>query len=76
MDQSTIKEEIARNLDHLPLDLQRRVLDFARALALSVPKGAPGKDLLRFAGAIQPDDLQLMDEAIEAGCERVDTDGW
>lgn len=35
-------------------------------------KGTPGKEFLRFAGTIPPDDCRRMEEAIEAGCERVD----
>ena len=69
-----IQEKLLQQLDTLPEDLQRRVLDFAQALALSVPKGVPGKRLLRFAGAIPADDLRLMQEAIESGCEQVDNE--
>jgi len=72
----SIKGEIIERLDALPYELQRRVLDFARALTLSEPKGIPGKQLLHFAGMIQPDDLQAMAQAIEAGCERIDLDEW
>ena len=72
----SIKGEIIEQLDALPYELQRRVLDFARALTLSEPKGIPGKQLLHFAGMIQPDDLQAMAQAIEAGCERIDLDEW
>jgi hypothetical protein len=35
-------------------------------------KGTPGKELLRFAGTISPEDCRRMAEAIEVGCERVD----
>lgn len=45
----------------------------ARPLARS---GVPGRQLVRFAGAIPPDDLQLMQQAIEADCERVDANEW
>jgi hypothetical protein len=69
---ASIKGEIIEQLDALPYELQRRVLDFARALTLSAPKGVPGKQLLHFAGLIQPDDLQVMAQAIEAACERTD----
>ncbi len=34
------------------------------------------RDWLNLAGTISLDDLQLMTEAIEAGCERVDLDEW
>ena len=52
------------------------MLEFTRALAVSTPHGVPGRQLLRFAGAISLDDVQLMREAIEQGCERVDADEW
>jgi len=72
----SIKRKLLEQLDALPYEFQRRVLDFAQALALSVPKGVPGKQLLRFVGAIPADDLQMMVQAIEAGCERIDWDEW
>lgn len=71
-----IKEQILKELDSLPYDFQRRVLDFTQALALSVPKGVPGKQLLHFAGSISKDDLQIMAAAIEAECESVDLNEW
>jgi len=71
---TVIKERLLEQLDALPEELQRRVLDFARALALSQPKGVPGAGLLKFAGAIPADDLRLMREAIDSGCERVDNE--
>lgn len=36
----------------------------------------PNGDWLSLAGTISHDDLQLMAEAIEAGCEKVDLDEW
>ena len=33
-------------------------------------------DWLKLAGTISKDDLQLMSEAIEAGCERIDPGEW
>lgn len=39
-------------------------------------QGTPGKELLRFVGTIEPDDLILMQQAIEEDCERIDADGW
>ncbi len=76
MTHSSIKKEIVEQLDHLPPELQRRVLDFTRALTLSSPKGVPGKQLLRFAGILKPDDAQDMALAIEVDCDRVDAGGW
>jgi len=73
---STIKQEVVRQLDQLPPELQRQVLDFAHALAISLPKGVQGKQLLSFSGIMETEDIQAMSEAIEAGCERVDMNEW
>lgn len=56
--------------------MQQRVLAFTRALAQTAPQGVPGRKLLRFAGTIPLEDVQLMREAIEQGCEQVDTNEW
>jgi len=34
------------------------------------------RDLLRFAGAIDAQSVRGMEEAIEDGCERIDTEEW
>ena len=72
MTHSSIKQEIVKQLDYLPPEMQRRVLDFTRALASSLPKGVPGKELLRFSGFLSSEDAQAMIQAIESGCEQVD----
>ena len=69
-----IVEKVVEQLKALPHELQWRVLEFTRALALSAPHGVPGKQLLRFAGAIPLNDVQLMSQAIEQACEQVDSD--
>jgi hypothetical protein len=71
-----IIEKVIEQLQSLPYDLQRQVLEFTRALALAAPRGVAGRELLQFAGAIPRSDVALMQEAIEQGCERVDTDEW
>ena len=71
-----LQSEIGEQLRVLPLDEQRLVLDFARALALSKTQGVPGKQLLRFAGTIPSDDLKRMSAAIEEGCEQVEINEW
>jgi hypothetical protein len=55
-----IMDRVIEQLEVLPYELQWRVLEFARALAASVPL----------------DDLQLMRLAIEQGCERIDANEW
>ena len=71
-----IQHEIARQLEQMPEELQRRVLDFVQILAQPRPKGEPGKELLRFAGLLDADSAREIAEAIEAGCERPDPNGW
>ncbi|MDQ7784439.1 MAG: hypothetical protein RDU20_16255 [Desulfomonilaceae bacterium] len=75
MDTSTV-DEVLEQLNGLPREMQRRVLEFARTLAQSTPRGVPGQELLRFAGSIPMDDVSLMSEAIERGCEQVDIGEW
>jgi hypothetical protein len=70
----SIQKEIINQLDKLPIEQQIQVLDFARTLAK--PIGRPGKDLLDFAGGINPDDLSLMTQAIEQDCEQVNANDW
>jgi len=71
-----IVDKVIEQLKALPHELQWRVLEFTRALALSTPHGVPGQQLLRFAGSIPADDVRLMSEAIEQGCEQIDTHEW
>jgi hypothetical protein len=46
------------------------------APAKITPVGVPGKELLRFAGTIEADDLRAMAQVIEEGCEQVDLNEW
>lgn len=72
-----IEQQIREQLDQMAPDQQRQVLDFARTVAqLSRPTGVPGTALLPFAGAIPPDDLRMMAQAIAEECERIDVGGW
>ena len=63
-------------LEQLPPEQQRQVLEFARSLAASHVRGVPGSTLLRFAGAIEPDDLEAMKQAINGDCEQVNANEW
>ncbi len=73
---ASIIEEVVEQLRAMPQDLQSQVLEFARTLAKTEIQGTPGKELLRFAGSIPAEDIQLMREAIEQGCEQVDINEW
>ncbi|WP_446380321.1 hypothetical protein [Coleofasciculus sp. E2-BRE-01] len=71
-----ILDKLIEQLKIMPQDLQWRVLEFARTISGSTIQGVPGRELLRFAGSIPPDDVQLMRQAIEQDCEQVDLDEW
>ena len=73
---ATIDREITELLHRLPELQQQRVLNFARELAEVKPQGVPGADLIAFGGRIPADDLQRMQDAIEAGCEAVNLSEW
>lgn len=72
----TLVDRVMEQLKTLPYEMQWRVLEFTRALAVSAPRGVSGIYLLRFAGTIPLDDLQLMRQAIEEGCEQIDPNEW
>jgi hypothetical protein len=73
---SPVKPELLNQLSLLDVEQQQRVLEFARSLTSGTPRGVPGKDLLRFGGTIDAEDLKLMEQAIEEDCERIDPDDW
>ncbi|MEW6210665.1 MAG: hypothetical protein AB1631_20035 [Acidobacteriota bacterium] len=72
----TLQKEILDQLDKLPPDQQHKVLDFARSLAKAVPVGKQGKELLKFAGTIEAEDLKIISQAIEEDCEQVNVNEW
>jgi hypothetical protein len=73
---ASIKQEIIEQLDKLPIELQKRVLDFTHALVLPEPKGVPGSELLKFVGIMTPEEAEDLAKAIEEGCEQIDEDEW
>ena len=73
---TSIANKVFEELKILPQDLQKRVLEYTHALGQLVPHGTPGRNFLRFAGTIPPDDLELMRQEIEQSCERVDINAW
>ncbi len=74
--ETLVVEEIVKKVRKLPNNLQRQVLIFIDALEVSNMRGRPGKELLRIAGSISPEDAAKIEQAIEEGCEQVDLDEW
>ena len=76
MENSTTIQEIVKRLKTLSLEQQRQVLDLILELSGEPPKQYPGKNLLQFVGTISKEDLKIMKQAIEEGCEQVDESEW
>ena len=72
---STIQNDLLKEVEQLPLPLQRKVVEFAHSLAGSAPRGTPGDQLLRFAGTMTEEEAKEMMAAIE-DCERIDPNEW
>jgi hypothetical protein len=73
---NSLREELIKEIEQLPPAIQRRVLDFARALADSIPQGVPGSELLQFAGIMSPSEADEFLRSIDEDCERVDPNEW
>ena len=72
--------EATRQITILPYSFQERALQFIKELskefAMPDKTGISGSTLLKYAGFIASDDLQIMSEVIENDCNRIDTDEW
>ena len=73
---NTVITEVIQQMENLPTSLQWRVLEFVKNLTASRRQGVSGDKLVRFAGVIPPDDLEVMSRAIEQDCEQVDMNEW
>ena len=71
-----IERELQEQISRLPSEQQRRVLDFARSLATPRENGGSGQALLNHVGLIEADDLAIMAQVIDEGCETVNADEW
>jgi hypothetical protein len=71
-----IKNELLHHMSRLPTAMQCQVLQFARALEMTTHSGVSGASMVAFAGCIPPDELSVIAQAVEDGCERVDTHEW
>jgi hypothetical protein len=71
-----IEQDLRGELEKLPAEQQRRVLDYARELVARQPRGVAGESLVGLAGTLDAQGAAEMTEAIEQGCEHVNLDGW
>lgn len=71
MENSEHIQEIVERVKNLSSGQQRQVLDYVLELSGETPKDISGKELLKLVGAISKEDLEIMKQAIEEGCEQV-----
>lgn len=76
MSNSSFEQELLTEFAKLTPVHQQQVLHYVRTLSSAKPKGVPGSSLLKFAGTIDSQELQLMAQAIEEGCEQVNPHDW
>lgn len=67
---------IKKQLEHLPEEMQQKVLKYVKSLQKTGLKGVPGSSITKFAGCISAEDLEVMKKEIESGCERIDGNEW
>ena len=73
---AAIQSDLLKEVERLPPPLQRKVVNYAHSLAQPRPRGTPGRQLLKYAGFLSPEEAKAMMDAIEEGCERIDADEW
>ncbi len=71
-----VKEQILKDLDHLSPEEQKRAAHLVHELISPLPKGTPGKDLLRFSGILDKESADEMMAAVEEAFEQVDPNEW
>jgi hypothetical protein len=76
MEPQNIEQKLQAVITRLAPAQQLQVYEYAARLAGTERRGVPGQSLLQFAGAIPVEELALMTQAIQAGCEKVDLDEW
>jgi hypothetical protein len=72
----SLKDEIIRRVEALPASQQRQVLAYCDTFGQPAARGEAGSSLLSFAGVLDDASAREMTEAIEAGCEGIDSREW
>ena len=73
---AAIQNDLLKEVERLSPPLQRKVVNYAHSLAQPRPRGTPAKQLLKYAGILSPEEAKAMMDAIEEGCERIETNEW
>jgi len=71
-----IADEIAKELELLSPEQQRRVLAFVKGMTPITLRGTPGSEAASLSGTMSAEDAAAIALAIEEGCEQVNEDGW
>jgi hypothetical protein len=74
MQTQEISKNIEQSLGQLNPYQQMKLLEFIESMTSDKKKGK--RNLLKFAGAIEQSELQLMKDAIAEGCEKIDDNEW
>jgi mRNA-degrading endonuclease RelE of RelBE toxin-antitoxin system len=72
----SIINQVIEQLQELPENLQRQVLNYVETLKTSPEQESQGKQLLQFRRAIPTDDIKRMQQAIDQECENIDANEW
>ena len=75
MESKAFENEFTRSLGLLSKEQQNKVLSYIKSL-LGKTKNRNHQSLLQFAGSIDPQGIQEISAAIEAGCEKIDANEW
>ncbi|MGA2194400.1 MAG: hypothetical protein ABSH40_03950 [Bryobacteraceae bacterium] len=74
--QMDVRQEIAKQVEKLPPDMQEQVLRFVASLSVSAPMGENGARLRQFSSSLDSVSARQMMQAIDEECERVDARDW
>jgi hypothetical protein len=71
-----VRQEIAKQVETLPPDMQEAVLRFATLLSAPAPVGENGARLRQFSACLDPESARQMIQAIDEECGCVDAGEW
>jgi len=70
MRNTTIEKDTHKQIERLPIDQKRKVLEYVRELAAARIHGVHGQNLLRFAGTIDHEDLIIIEQTMQKDAKR------
>lgn len=67
--------DLLKAIINLPSEQYDKIIKYLNQ-GIELKQNPSGFDLSKFAGLIEPDQLKLMQSAIESDCEKVDLNDW